>query len=48
MVMVEVPDPPAMDAGVKPTVTPAGCPLADKATAELNPFDGVTAIAVVK
>ena len=35
---LEVPDPgAAMDAGVKLTVTPAGWPVADKATAELNP-----------
>jgi len=38
MVMVEVPDPGAgMDVGLKLTVTPAGWPVADKATAELNP-----------
>lgn len=38
MVIVEVPDPgAAMDGGVKLTVTPAGCPVADKATAELKP-----------
>ena len=38
MVMVEVPEPgAAMDAGVKLTVTPVGCPVADKATAELKP-----------
>jgi hypothetical protein len=38
MVMVEVPEPGAgMDAGLKLTVTPAGWPVADKATAELNP-----------
>jgi hypothetical protein len=38
MVMLEVPEPgDAMDAGIKPTVTPVGCPVADKATAELNP-----------
>ena len=36
--MLEVPEPgAAMDAGVKLTVTPVGCPVADKATAELNP-----------
>ena len=36
--MVEVPEPgAAIDAGVKLTVTPDGCPVADKATAELNP-----------
>ena len=38
MVMVEAPDPgAAMDEGLKLTVTPVGCPVADKATAELNP-----------
>ena len=38
MVMAEVPEPgAAIDAGVKLTVTPVGCPVADKATAELNP-----------
>jgi len=38
MDMVEVPEPGAvMDAGTKLTVTPVGCPVADKATAELNP-----------
>jgi hypothetical protein len=46
--MVEVPDPPAMDAGPKFTVTPVGCPLADKVTAEWRPFDGVLVIAVVE
>lgn len=33
---VELPVP-VIDAGLKPTVTPAGCPEADKDTAELNP-----------
>ena len=43
MVMVEVPEPGAgMDAGAKLTVTPVGCPVADKATAELNPPETVT------
>ena len=38
MVIVELPEPgAAMDAGLKLTVTPVGCPVADKATAELNP-----------
>ncbi len=38
MVMDEVPEPgAAMDGGAKLTVTPVGCPVADKATAELNP-----------
>ncbi len=41
--MLEVPDPgAAMDAGVKLTVTPVGCPVADKATAELNPPEMTT------
>jgi hypothetical protein len=36
--MVEVPEPgAAMDGGLKLTVMPVGCPVADKATAELNP-----------
>jgi hypothetical protein len=43
MVMVDVPEPGAgMDAGLKLTVTPAGWPVADKATAELNPPETVT------
>jgi hypothetical protein len=38
MVMVDVPEPgAAMDGGAKLTVTPVGWPVADKATAELNP-----------
>ena len=36
IVMVEVPDPVTED-GLKPIVTPVGCPEADKATAESNP-----------
>jgi len=41
-----VPDPgAAMDAGAKLTVTPAGCPVADKETAELNPPE--TAVVMV-
>jgi len=48
MVMVELPEPgAAMDAGLKPTVTPAGCPVADKATAELNPPEMATPIVEV-
>jgi len=44
MVMVELPEPgAAMDAGLKLTVTPVGCPVADKATAELNPPETATA-----
>ena len=43
MVIVEVPDPgAAIDAGLKLTVTPAGCPVADKPTTELNPPDTAT------
>ncbi len=43
MVMVEVPDPgAAMDGGAKLTVTPVGCPVADSATAELNPPETTT------
>jgi hypothetical protein len=38
MVMVDVPEPgAAMDVGLNATVTPAGCPLAESATAELKP-----------
>ncbi len=38
MVIVDVPEPgTAMDVGLKLTVTPAGWPLADKATAESKP-----------
>jgi len=37
-VKVDVPEPgAAMDAGLKFAVTPAGCPLADKAIAALKP-----------
>ena len=43
MVIVELPEPgDAMDAGTKPTVTPVGCPVADNATAELNPPEMAT------
>jgi hypothetical protein len=46
MVMLEVPEPgAAMDAGVKLTVTPVGCPVADNVTAELNPPE--TAVVMV-
>ena len=45
MVIAEVPDPgAAMDAGLKLTVTPVGCPVADTATAELNPPNTATVI----
>ena len=38
-VAVEDPDPgAAIEDGLKPTVTPEGIPLADNATAELNPL----------
>jgi len=43
--MVEVPEPgAAIDVGEKVTVTPVGWPLADKATAPLNPPDTVLVI----
>ena len=43
MAMFAVPEPgAAMDAGVKLTVTPVGCPVADKATGELNPPEMAT------
>jgi hypothetical protein len=43
MAMFEVPEPgAAMDVGVKLTVTPVGCPVANKATAELNPPEMAT------
>lgn len=46
MLIAEVPAPgAAMDVGLKLTVTPEGWPLADKATAELNPPD--TAVVIV-
>lgn len=41
-VKVLVPFPEAMLEGEKPAVTPAGSPLTDNATAELNPFKAVT------
>ena len=45
MDMVELPEPgAAMDVGLNVTVTPVGWPLADKATAELNPPDTVVVI----
>lgn len=46
MLMVELPDPgAAIGVGTKLTVTPVGCPVADKAIAELNP--PVTAVVIV-
>jgi hypothetical protein len=48
MVMVELPEPgAAMDGGLKLTVTPAGWPLADSATAELKPSKAVVVILLV-
>ena len=44
--MVELPEPgAAMDVGLKDTVTPLGCPLADRPTAELKPPE--TAVVMV-
>lgn len=43
--MVEVPAP-VIEFGLKPTVTPAGWPVADKETAELKPFVTVLVIMV--
>lgn len=41
-VAVDVPDPgDAIEVGLKPTVTPVGWPVADNATAELNPPETV-------
>jgi hypothetical protein len=37
----DVPEPAAMEAGLKLTVTPAGWPLAVKATAESKPPEGL-------
>jgi hypothetical protein len=48
MVMVDVPEPgAAMDVGLKLTVTPAGWPLAVKATAEEKPPETVVVIVEV-
>ena len=44
MIIVEVPEPPAIEVGLKVAVTPLGNPDADKATAELKPPEGVTVI----
>jgi hypothetical protein len=42
MVIADVPEPgAAMEVGLKLTVTPVGCPLADSATAELKPPETV-------
>lgn len=47
MVMVEVPEPgAAIEEGLKLTVTPAGWPLVDKATAESKPPE--TAVVIVE
>src|SRR5580700_2763079 len=45
IVMVEVPAP-VIEVGLKPTVTPAGWPVADKAMAALNP--PVTELVIVE
>ncbi len=45
IVIVDVPAPPAIDAGLKLTVTPVGCPVADKRIVEPN--EGATAVAMV-
>ena len=42
--MEAVPEPPTMELGTKATVTPAGCPEADKAIVELKPPEGVAVI----
>ena len=42
MVMVELPAP-EIDGGLKATLAPEGCPVADKATAELKPPETVVA-----
>ncbi len=48
MVTVELPEPgAAIDVGLKLTVTPAGWPVADKPTAELNPPETATPIVEV-
>jgi hypothetical protein len=47
MVIVELPEPgAAIGVGLKLTVTPDGCPVADKATEELNPPE--TAVVIVE
>ena len=47
-VRVDVPEPgAAIDVGLKVAVTPAGWPLADNATAELNPPETVVVMAEV-
>jgi hypothetical protein len=44
MFMVELPDPPEIDNGLKPTVTPVGCPDADRETPEEKLPTGVLVI----
>jgi len=44
MTIVDVPEPPATELGLKVAVTPLGSPDADKETAELKPPEGVTVI----
>jgi hypothetical protein len=47
MVAVELPEPFAMDVGLKVTVTPVGIPDADNAIADLKPPEGVADTLVV-
>jgi len=42
--MDDEPEPPEIEVGLNVTVTPVGCPLADSATAVLNPPEGVAVI----
>ena len=42
--MDELPEPPAIEPGLKDTVTPAGCPEAVRVIEELKPFEGVAVI----
>jgi hypothetical protein len=44
MVIVDVPEPPAIEVGLKVAVTPLGSPDADKETLELKLPEGVTVI----
>lgn len=47
MPIVEFPDPPLTDDGLKLIVTPVGCPDAVNPTAELNPPLGVTVMVLL-
>ena len=47
MVAVELPDPLAMEVGLKVTVTPVGIPDADNAIADLKPPEGAAVILLV-